>query len=532
VSEDTNRNGEKGGGARDSASEKVYIFDTTLRDGEQSPGISLSVRDKVEIAEQLARMGVDVIEAGFPVTSQGDFECVSSIAQQVRDISVCALARAVEGDIDRAWDAIRLAESPRIHTFIATSDIHIRHKLGKRHDEVLAMAEHAVRHARSYCPDVEFSPEDATRSDAAFLARVVRAAIDAGATTINIPDTVGYALPEEFAALIDALNEAIPEFGTGDVILSVHCHNDLGLAVANSLAAVAHGARQVECTVNGLGERAGNAAMEEIIMALDVRARDVGARSGINTREIWRTSQLVSNLTNYPIQFNKAIVGANAFAHSSGIHTDGMLKDRTTYEIMSPEVIGLTESRLVLGKTSGRAGFRAKLSELGHELPDEEFQAAFERFKDLADKKAEITDADIVAILSQEARIAEDMWRLTEFEGHHAPGEQPRARVVICREEECIEAEATGDGQVDASCTALRQALDIDAHLVTFAVKAITGGLDAQGDVTIQVEVDGTTYIGRGVDTDIVAASAKAYLNALNKVVMAREESSDIEGTI
>ncbi|GAB4280712.1 MAG: 2-isopropylmalate synthase [Coriobacteriia bacterium] len=528
VREDQQTGGERAGGPAG----HVLVFDTTLRDGEQSPGISLSVRDKLEIAEQLARMGVDVVEAGFPVTSQGDFEAVRAIAQQVRDIRVCALSRAVEGDIDRAWEAIREAEAPRIHTFIATSDIHIRHKLGKTRDEVVEMARHAVEYARKYCPDVEFSPEDATRSDMEYLVRVVRAAIDAGATTINIPDTVGYALPEEFAAMIDALREAIPEFDSGEVVMSVHCHNDLGLAVANSLAAVMHGARQVECTVNGLGERAGNAAMEEVVMALAVRERDVGVKTRVRTQEIWRASQLVSNLTNYPIQFNKAIVGANAFAHSSGIHTDGMLKDRTTYEIMRPEDIGLAESKLVLGKTSGRAAFRAKLAELGHELPDEEFQAAFERFKDLADKKAEITDADIVALLSDEARLAESMWRLTEFEGHAEPGKRPWARVVICREEECIEARAEGDGQVDASCTALRQALGIDAHLVTFAVKAITGGLDAQGDVTIQIEVDGETYIGRGVDTDIVAASAKAYLNALNKVVMARERKMDVEGTV
>ena len=512
--------------------DKVRIFDTTLRDGEQSPGISLSVRDKLEIAEQLARMGVDVIEAGFPITSQGDFDCVQAIAQQVRDISVCALCRAVDGDIDRAWEAISDAEAPRIHTFIATSDIHIRHKLGKSHDEVIAMAQAALRRAKGYCPDVEFSPEDATRTDAGFLVRVTRAAIDAGATTINIPDTVGYALPEEFAALMDVLREAAPEFDAGDVVLSVHCHNDLGLAVANSLSAVAHGARQVECTVNGLGERAGNAALEEVVMALDVRNRDVGARTGVRTDEISRTSRLVSNLTNYPIQFNKAIVGANAFAHSSGIHTDGMLKDRTTYEIMLPEQIGLSESKLLLGKTSGRAGFRAKLEELGHELPDDEFQAAFERFKELADKKAEIGDEDVIAILSEEARVAEDMWRLDAFEGHHAPDQEPWAVVRICRDDECIEQRAEGDGQVDASCNALKAALGIDAHLVTFAVKAITGGLDAQGDVTIQVEVEGRTYIGRGVDTDIVAASAKAYLNALNKVVMAREETTDIEGAV
>ena len=513
--------------------DRVYIFDTTLRDGEQSPGISLSVREKLDIAEQLARMGVDVIEAGFPITSQGDFECVSAIAEQVRDISVCGLCRAVDKDIDRAWEAVQKAEAPRIHTFIATSDIHIRHKLGKGHDEVVAMIEAAVKRARGYCPDVEFSPEDATRSDRDFLARVVRAAIDAGATTINIPDTVGYAMPEEFAGLIDFLRDEIPEFDAGDVVMSVHCHNDLGLAVANSLAAVAHGARQVECTVNGLGERAGNAAMEEIVMALDVRSRDVGARTGVKTEEISRASRLVSNLTNYPIQFNKAIVGANAFAHSSGIHTDGMLKDRTTYEIMRPEQIGLTESQLVLGKTSGRAGFRAKLEELGHELPDDEFQAAFDRFKELADKKAEITDEDIIAILSEEARVAEELWKLEKFEAHAPSDKQPWAKVVLRKNGDTVAQRAAGSGQIDAACNAIAKALEMEqARLVSFAVKAITGGTDAQGDVTIQLDVDGRTVIGRGVDADVVMASAKAYLNALNRALATHEEPGDIEGTI
>ncbi len=518
--------------------DKVRIFDTTLRDGEQSPGISLSVRDKLEIAEQLARMGVDVIEAGFPITSQGDFEAVRAIARQVRDISVCALARAVEGDIDRAWEAISEAETPRIHTFVATSDVHIRHKLGKSREEVLEMIERAVTHARSYCDDVEFSPEDGTRSDPAFLASAVRAAIEAGATTINLPDTVGYVLPQEFAEMIDRLREAVPRLGE-DVVLSVHCHNDLGLGVANSLVAVEHGARQVECTVNGLGERAGNAAMEEVVMALEVREHEVGVRSGVETKEITRASRLVSNLTGYPIQFNKAIVGANAFAHSSGIHTDGMLKDRTTYEIMQPEDVGLQESKLVLGKTSGRAGFRAKLAELGHELADDEFQSAFERFKELADKKSEITDADIIAILAEEARAAEELWRLERFESHTPAGKHPWAKVSLRKNGDAIQRRAAGDGQVDAACNAIREALEVDAHLVSYAVKAITGGLDAQGDVTVQIEVDERMYIGRGVDTDIVEASAKAYLNAINKVLAAREHdlaeqerAEDIDATL
>jgi len=511
---------------------RVHIFDTTLRDGEQSPGISLSVHDKLEIAEQLARMGVDVIEAGFPITSQGDFEAVKAIADHVRGISVCALARAVSGDIDRAWEAIQGAEAPRIHTFIATSDIHIRMKLGKSKDDVLAMTEAAVKRAKGYTSDVEFSPEDATRTDPRFLVDVVRTAVEAGATVVNIPDTVGYVLPEEFVAMIEMLRSEIPAF-KDDVVMSVHCHNDLGLAVANSLAAVMHGARQIECTVNGLGERAGNAAMEEIVMALETRYRDIGVKSGVDAREISRASKLVSNLTNYPIQFNKAIVGANAFAHSSGIHTDGMLKDRTTYEIMRPEQIGLEESKLVLGKTSGRHGFKAKLAELGRELTGDEFQEAFERFKDLADKKAEITDDDIIAILSDRARSLEEMWRLEKFEAHSPADKHPWAKVSLRKNGEAVSTRASGDGQVDAVGNAIKKALGVDeAELISFAIKAITGGLDAQGDVTIQLKVGDRIVIGRGVSTDIVEASARAYLNAMNKVVTGPEEPSDIDMTL
>jgi 2-isopropylmalate synthase len=503
-------------------SERVYIFDTTLRDGEQSPGISLSVRDKLEIAEQLVRLGVDVIEAGFPVTSQGDFEAVSTVARTIRGATVAALARALKGDIDRALAAVEKAERPRLHTFIATSDVHIRHKLGKSREEVLHMAAEAVSYARRFCDDVEFSPEDATRSDFDFLCKVVQVAIEAGATVINIPDTVGYALPDEFGSLIARLREAVPELDS--VVLSVHCHNDLGLAVANSLAAIVNGANQVECTVNGIGERAGNAAMEEIVMILDTRYNTLGKKTGIRTEEIYRTSRLVSNLTNYPIQFNKAIVGANAFAHSSGIHTDGMLKDRTTYEIIDPARIGLKRSLFVLGKTSGRHAFRAKLEELGYDLEGDEFEKAFQRFKDLADKKAEITDDDIVAILADEARAAEEKWKLVELEAHHIPGRNPFARVVLERNGERLERSAEGDGQVDAACRAISQALGIDAQLVSFNVKSITGGLDAQGDVTISLEIGDRIVIGRGVSTDIVEASARAYLNALNKYLSWSEE--------
>ena len=390
---------------------RVYIFDTTLRDGEQSPGISLNVREKLEVAEELARLGVDVIEAGFPITSPGDFEAVSAIAKHVEGPVVAGLARAVDGDIDRAWEAVREAARPRIHTFIATSDIHIERKLKKGKDEVLKMAEAAVRRARGYTPDVEFSPEDATRSDFAYLCKMVGTAIDAGATVINIPDTVGYALPKEFGELIAALRSEIPALGDS-VVLSVHCHNDLGLAVANSLAAVENGANQIECTINGLGERAGNAALEEVAMILDTRARLFGKTTGIVTEEISRASKLVSSLTGYNVQFNKAIVGRNAFAHSSGIHTDGMLKDRDTYEIMSPNKIGLAESQLILGKTSGRHAFRAHLEEMGCRLGEDELDRAFAQFKELADKKAEITNDDLEAIVAEEVRTVAEIYGL------------------------------------------------------------------------------------------------------------------------
>lgn len=497
--------------------DRVFIFDTTLRDGEQSPGISLNDREKLEIADQLSRLGIDIIEAGFPVTSPGDFRAVQTIAKNVKGPVICSLARAVEKDIDVAWDAIKEAEKPRIHTFIATSDIHIRHKLKSSKEDVLKMAENAVKRAKSYTEDVEFSPEDATRSDFDYLCRMVRVAINNGATTINIPDTVGYATPDEFGALIANLLESVPELK--EVVLSVHCHNDLGLAVANSLAAVKNGANQVECTINGLGERAGNAALEEIIMIIDTRKKTMNKETGINTQEIARTSRIVSNLTGYQIQFNKAIVGANAFAHSSGIHTDGMLKDRTTYEIIDPKKIGLLESKLILGKTSGRHGFRQHLEDLGIVLNDDELDIAFQRFKELADKKAEITDEDLEAIVADEFRKVSDVYRLVYLKTDSETGKTPTAIVKLEKNGKTIEVQAEGDGQVDAACKAIGQAAKIKAKLISFNVSAITSGLDAQGDVTIQLEIGGKTYLGRGVSTDIVEASGLAYLNAINKSV-------------
>jgi 2-isopropylmalate synthase len=498
--------------------DRVYIFDTTLRDGEQSPGISLGVREKMEIAEQLQRMGVDVIEAGFPATSVGDFEAVQQIAGRITSSVVCALARARDDDIDRAWDAVKEAARPRIHTFISTSDIHLEHQLRKTRDQVLDMARRAVSRARSYCDDVEFSPMDATRSEPAYLYKVLEAAIEEGAGVLNIPDTVGYSIPEEFAALIDGIIENVK--GIETVVISVHCHNDLGLAVANSLAACEAGARQVECAINGLGERAGNASLEEIVMTLKVRNDLLGMTTGINSTEINRTSRLVSLLTGYPVQPNKAIVGRNAFAHESGIHQDGVLKERATYEIMDATSVGLVESDIVLGKHSGRHALKEQLERLGYFLGDDELNQAFERFKELADKKSSLSGEDIEAIALDYIRTEGQAWKLTAYEVHSG-GEQapPSATITIERESEHITERAIGDGMVDAVCKAIREALGIDAKLISFTVEAITEGLDSLGDVTVQLDIDDKRVVGRGVSTDIVEASARAYLNAVNKVL-------------
>ncbi|MHB0977282.1 MAG: 2-isopropylmalate synthase [Candidatus Aquicultorales bacterium] len=496
---------------------RVYIFDTTLRDGEQSPGISLSAREKLEVAEQLARLGVDVIEAGFPITSQGDFEAVRTIAQKVKGPVIAGLARCVPQDIDRAWEALQGAGKPRIHVFIATSDIHIERKLRKTKDEVLAMAEAGVKQAKAYCEDVEFSPEDATRADFDFLARIVKLAVESGATTINIPDTVGYATPDEFGKLIADLRSAVPQLD--GVVVSVHCHNDLGLAVANSLTAVRNGATQVECAVNGLGERAGNAALEEIVMILDTRSASLGRKTAIKTEEITRTSKLVSTLTGYAVQRNKAIVGANAFAHSSGIHTDGILKERLTYEIIDPKRIGLEQGEVILGKTSGRHALRVTLEKLGYTMTDDELEKAFERFKALADKKAEITDADLEAIVVDEVRTATDIYTLEYIKTSSASDQTPMAVVRLRKNGTVLEESADGDGQVDAACKAISKITGVVAKLVRYDVSAITGSLDAQGDVTVELEISGRTYMGRGVSTDIIEASARAYLNAVNKAL-------------
>lgn len=495
---------------------RIFIFDTTLRDGEQSPGISLNTREKLEIAEQLARMGVDVIEAGFPITSKGDFEAVKEISVRIEGPTVAALARAVTGDIEAAAKALADAKNPRIHTFIMASKTQVEYQLKKSYDEVIRMAVDAVKLSKSFCDDVEFSPMDATRAEFDFLAQLVEETIAVGATVINIPDTVGYSLPSEFGALIKRLVRAVPSLS--DVILSVHCHNDLGLAVANSLAAVENGANQVEGAINGLGERAGNTAIEELVMAIKVRGALIGKRTDINSTEITRTSSLVSKLTGYAVQNNKSIVGRNAFAHSSGIHQDGVLKERSTYEIIDPKEIGLSENKLILGKTSGRHAFRKQLEDMGYSLSAEELERAFLRFKELADKKAEITSDDLDALAADEVRTSEDVFSLEFMSVEAATGGVPKATVEIEKDDGSIlKSTSTGDGPVDAVCNAISDATDVSTSLLSYNVSSITSGLDSQGDVSITLEIDGKEVLGRGVSTDIIEASARAYLNAINK---------------
>jgi 2-isopropylmalate synthase len=512
----------------------VQIFDTTLRDGEQAPGISLGVKEKLEIADQLARLHVDTIEAGFPITSQGDFDAVKAIAEDVGTVPdapvIAALARCVRGDIDRAAAALKGAARSRIHVFLSTSEIHRRAMLRASEDEILASTAASVRHARSYTDDVEFSPQDATRTDHDFLLKVVDVAVENGATTVNIPDTVGYALPHDFGALI---SEIVGRVGD-DVMVSVHCHNDLGLAVANSLEAVRNGARQVEVAVNGIGERAGNCSMEEVVMALAIRSDLLERSTQIATREIARTSRMVTALTGYPVQFNKAVVGRNAFAHESGIHQHGVLQDRLTYEIMRAEDIGLTGAQIVLGKHSGRHAFATQLAELGYELADHELARAFSRFKELADRKAELTDIDLEAIVADEVSAsADDVFELQSLQVSGGTATAPTATVRVRRtaDDVTIDESAMGDGMVDAACGAIRRAVGIEARLITFNVAAVTGGIDALGDVTVQIEVDGRRISGRGVSTDIVEASARAFLSAINRSVRLRHRARTMPDT-
>jgi 2-isopropylmalate synthase len=498
--------------------DRLIIFDTTLRDGEQSPGASMTREEKLRIARQLERLRVDVIEAGFPAASNGDFEAVKAIADTIKESIVCGLARANDHDVRRAGDALRDAKAGRIHTFIATSPIHMERKLRMAPDQVIEQAVKAVKLARSYREDVEFSPEDAGRSEPDFLCRILEQVIKAGASTINIPDTVGYTMPEQFGALIRTLRERIPN--SDKVVWSVHCHNDLGLAVANSLSAVMNGARQVECTVNGLGERAGNASLEEIVMAVRTRRDYFPCDTGIDTTQIVPASKLVSGITGFPVQPNKAIVGANAFAHESGIHQDGVIKSRETYEIMRAEDVGWSTNKLVLGKLSGRNAFKQRLKELGIELESEEsVNVAFAKFKDLADKKSEIFDEDLQMLAGDEAvTMEQEHFKLLSMMAHSETGEVCRARVVMADGGHEKKAEAQGDGPVDATFKAIETLVISGAQLQLYSVNNITSGTDSQGEVTVRLKKDGRIVNGAGADTDIVVASAKAYINALNKL--------------
>ena len=500
--------------------DNVIIFDTTLRDGEQSAGIGLTTQEKLVIARQLDRLGVDVIEAGFAASSPGDFEAVQAIAREVRRPVIASLARCVLSDVDAAWNAIKDAERPRIHVFISSSDVQIMNQLRKNPEEVLDMAIASVERAKSYCDDVEFSPMDATRTDIEYLYTMLEGAIAAGATTINIPDTVGYVMPWEFRERIRLIKENVPNIDKAT--LSVHCHNDLGQAVGNSLAAVAEGARQVEGCINGLGERAGNAALEEVIMALETRKDLYGVSTNVNTRQIYRTSRLVSDITGFAVQPNKAIVGANAFRHASGIHQDGVLKDRTTFEIMDPQSIGWPSNELVLGKLSGRAGLRSRLDDLGYHLDQENLNEAFELFKNLADRKPEVTNADLVALMSSQRRIADipAVYSLEHVQVTCGNHDVPTATVTLVDSDDNSSTDAAiGTGPIDAVYKAINRIIDVPNRLTEYRVDAVTEGIDALGDVTIRIEKDERAYVGRGSDTDIIVASAKAYMNALNRLI-------------
>ena len=505
--------------------EKVLIFDTTLRDGEQSPGATMSLSEKIEIATLLDEMGVDIIEAGFPIASEGDFEAVSEISKVIKGASVCGLARANKVDIERCWRAIESAAKPRIHTFIGTSPLHREFQVRLSKEEVLEKVSETVQYARTLCKDVQWSPMDATRTEMDFLIQVVRVAIESGASTINIPDTVGYTAPRESAEIIKHLLSAVP--GMREIIISTHCHNDLGMATANSLAAVEAGARQIECTINGLGERAGNTALEEIVMALKVRQDIMPFSTGLDTKKLIQASRLVSTVSGFPVQFNKAIVGKNAFAHESGIHQDGMLKHAGTFEIMKPEDIGLTETNLVMGKHSGRAALRKKVSDLGFNLGDNQLQDLFVRFKALADRKKEVYDEDLLALLADNAMTRNDeLLQLVDLEvtcGTKAP---QIAKATIALEGKHHSVESIGDGPVDAVFNAVKKVFPHSAHLQHFQIHAVTEGTDAQATVSVRLEEAGKMVTGQSSDTDTVVASAKAYINSLNKLVLRRKKTA------
>ncbi len=507
--------------------EKILIFDTTLRDGEQSPGASLEAHEKLEIAKQLARLNVDIIEAGFPISSPGDFEAVKSIAQKIKGPTICALARCLKKDIDAAKAALKPSRKKRIHVFLATSKIHMRYKLRKAENEIIKLAVEGVKYARRFTDDVEFSPEDASRSEKEFLYRVIEAVIDAGAATVNIPDTVGYAIPEEFGGLIYDIKNNVPNIEKA--IISVHCHNDLGLGVSNSLTAVKNGARQVECTINGIGERAGNASLEEIVMSIKTRNDFFGFSTDIATEEIYKTSRLVSKLTGLVVQPNKAIVGQNAFAHEAGIHQDGVLKRRTTYEIMKPEEVGLSSSKLVLGKHSGRHAFQERLKKLGYPLSASEIDKAFERFKNLADRKKFIYDEDLETIVEEEFTEVPETWRFVSL--HIVSGTQtiPTAAIKLKSKAGLSSEAASGDGPVDACCKAIDKITKMKGELMDYSIQAVTKGKDAFGEVTLRVKSKGKVVIGKAASTDVIEASAKAYLNAINKLIRKGSKRLKIE---
>ena len=496
-------------------SRKIHVFDTTLRDGEQAPGAKLNKRQKLEIAQQLAKLGVDIIEAGFPCSSPEDLQAVKAVSEQVKGPLIAGLARAVREDIDAVWEAVKVAERPRIHVFLGSSDLHLKKKLGRDRESALEMAVDAVRYAKRYCTDIEYSTEDASRTDFQYLCRVVEATIRAGATVINIPDTVGYAVPEEFGDLIRRLKESIPALD--NVILSVHCHNDLGMAVSNSMAAVRNGADQVECAINGMGERAGNASLEEIVMILKTRHDSYGAHTDIRTEEIYRTSRMVSRLMNIPVQPNKAIVGANAFAHSSGIHQDGILKDRRTYEIMRPEDVGIRQHKIVLTARSGRAALRHRLKDLGFNLEEEQFERVYRRFLNVADRKKEIGSQDLSSIVEIELTKIPETFTFESLQIMSGNTMVPLASVTLTKEGERLRDAAAGNGPVDAVFACIDRIVGVQGFLKDYDLKAVTMGKDALGEAMVRVEIQNTVYSGIGTSPDIVEASARAYVNAYNR---------------
>jgi 2-isopropylmalate synthase len=506
---------------------QVYIFDTSLRDGEQSPGNSMNTEEKLLLARQLEKLGVDIIEAGFPIASEGDFDAVRQIAHEIQKSQVAGLARANQQDIDRAWQAIRQAAHPRIHTFISSSDIHLKYQLKKSRAQVLKEAVAAVKLAKSYTPNVEFSPMDATRSDRDYLAEMVSAVIDAGAVTVNIPDTVGYAVPEEFGSLIAFLFQRVKNMG--DTVISVHCHNDLGLAVANSLAAIQAGARQVECTINGIGERAGNTAMEEIVMALATRRDMFGLHTKIKTDQIYKTSRLLTQITGIAVQPNKAIVGANAFAHESGIHQDGLIKEKITYEIMTPQSVGISDSRIVLGKHSGRAAIAQHLKKMGYLLKEDQINRVAVKVKGLADVKKDIYDEDVEAILYEEIYRGEDKYNLIYLNVVSGNVAIPTATMEMQVGKDVIRDAGFGNGPVDATFAAIRNITRTDYPLLKYVVNAITGGSDAQGETMVQLKYNGHSVVGRGAHPDVIVASAKAYINALNRLEFLKDNTKKVK---